>query len=144
MIKTLSIRNVFILLTGWVMASAVICAAPAFSEQDKLACGDEIEKYCGNISPGKLSITLCLDANRENLSVECREKVDKAMVKIAQAKQICGADIEKFCSEVTPGEGRILNCMLANKSLLTPDCRQQIDKYSAAGRAPQQDMPPVK
>jgi hypothetical protein len=143
MVKTLSVRNLFILLTGMVLAT-FLCAAPAFSEQDKLACGDEIEKYCSNIRPGQLSITVCLDTNREQLSAECRKKVDRSMAKILQAKQICEADIEKFCPGVQPGEGRILNCMTANKRLLTPDCRQQVDKYSATSRVPEQNITPVK
>ncbi len=127
-------RNIFV---GMILLS-LCCTVLAFSAEDKMACGEEIEKYCSHVQPGQLSLTACLDAKRDQLSVACREKVDKSLAKIAQAKKICETDIQKFCAEVKPGEGRILDCMVAKKEQLTPECRQQIDKYTAArGAAPQ-------
>lgn len=143
MIKQRPVRNVCRIVAGVVLVT-MCWSAPVCSAEDKMACGDEIEKFCSEIKPGQLSITMCLDAKRAELSVACRDKVDKSLAKIAQAKQICEADIQKFCAEVKPGEGRVLDCMVANRLQLTADCRQQVDKYSAARAAAPQSRPEGK
>jgi hypothetical protein len=38
----------------------------------------------------------------------------------------CKPDIEKFCKDVKPGEGRILRCMKENHDNLSGECKQQM------------------
>jgi hypothetical protein len=40
----------------------------------------------------------------------------------SQLKSACGADMKKLCSDVTPGEGRIVSCMNSKEDQLSPSC----------------------
>lgn len=42
----------------------------------------------------------------------------------------CQGDIEQFCSDVTPGEGRILHCMAAHEDKISGQCEYAF--YQAA------------
>jgi Golgi apparatus protein 1 len=42
---------------------------------------------------------------------------------------VCKADKEKFCKDVQPGEGRIMQCLSENKAQLTPDCAKKIEGF---------------
>jgi Golgi apparatus protein 1 len=42
----------------------------------------------------------------------------------------CGADIKKYCSTVTPGEGRILYCMQAHEDKISDDCSSVLDEVA--------------
>lgn len=54
-------------------------------------------------------------------------------VKAAQAA--CSADIQKFCPNVVPGEGRIVRCLVANAGQLSTPCRSSmLVAKSAIGR----------
>lgn len=47
----------------------------------------------------------------------------------------CNSDIQKFCPSVQPGGGRIVRCLVANASRLTPECRAGMTSAkSAVGR----------
>lgn len=47
----------------------------------------------------------------------------------------CGADAKKFCAGVVPGEGRIIRCLMAQQSALSPACRDSIaEAKTALGR----------
>src|SRR5687767_12797906 len=35
----------------------------------------------------------------------------------------CAADVKKFCSDVEPGDGRMMQCMLKHESEVSPACR---------------------
>ena len=41
-----------------------------------------------------------------------------------EAGQACGADYQKFCAEVQPGEGRIGRCLMQHKQELSGSCQQ--------------------
>lgn len=40
----------------------------------------------------------------------------------------CKNDAKKFCANVSPGQGRIRDCMQANLKDLSPACRERIDQ----------------
>jgi len=37
-------------------------------------------------------------------------------------KEICSADLNKYCSSVTPGDGRVTSCLYAHSDRLTEGC----------------------
>lgn len=43
-----------------------------------------------------------------------------------ELKKACGADIEKFCSTVKGGHGRIMRCMKEHKAELSEGCKTQV------------------
>jgi len=134
-------KRTFIAVLVCSALAGIVPASSRAAAPEPMACGDEIEKFCSHVTPGKLSLAVCLNENRESLSKECLAKVDKALVKIEEARKTCGADISKFCAEVKPGEGRVLNCLNAKKSELAPDCRTQVEKFIATLEAPVKNVP---
>ena len=49
----------------------------------------------------------------------------------AKARQVCRADYDKLCSSVSPGGGRIRQCMMDNVEKLSPDCRAVVTASAA-------------
>lgn len=115
---------VFILLTSPVHAEG----NPAKELAQK--CSVELETFCKDVTPGKGRILACLYAYSDKLSAQCAEVVrdtyDDLRLISAAASHVnseCGEDLDKFCKDVVPGEGRILNCLEKNESHLSPKCR---------------------
>ena len=44
----------------------------------------------------------------------------------AQESLVCADDIEKYCKEIRPGGGRLLNCLKAHEAELSVSCRGKI------------------
>ncbi len=38
-------------------------------------------------------------------------------------KQDCGADVQRFCRAITPGEGRVVACLISHSDKIAPRCR---------------------
>ena len=58
-------------------------------------------------------------------------KADERLEAAAQKlKAACGDDLAKYCSSVTPGEGRLLYCMIAHEDKISTKCDYAL--YSAA------------
>jgi 4-hydroxyphenylpyruvate dioxygenase-like putative hemolysin len=47
---------------------------------------------------------------------------------IQKLEASCGEDIKKFCSTVTPGDGRILYCMQAHEDKISPACAYDLNE----------------
>ena len=46
----------------------------------------------------------------------------------AEEPLICADDIEKYCKEIRPGDGRILNCLKSHETELTVACKGKIEE----------------
>jgi hypothetical protein len=46
----------------------------------------------------------------------------------AQEQLICADDIEKYCKEIKPGGGRILNCLKSHETELSISCKAKIEE----------------
>jgi cysteine rich repeat protein len=49
--------------------------------------------------------------------------------KDCHGKGACKADVEKYCSEVKPGEGRILACLKEHQSQLQTACQERLPAW---------------
>jgi hypothetical protein len=66
------------------------------------------------------------EMNRFVLSmVACLAVLGAASPAPAQDNNPCAADIERFCSNIQPGMGRIADCLKQNEDQLSPECKQQ-------------------
>jgi len=48
--------------------------------------------------------------------------VDRLIDQVAKLEKSCAKEIKKYCSAVTPGEGRMIYCMQAYEDKLSPRC----------------------
>jgi hypothetical protein len=52
---------------------------------------------------------------------------EKLTAEIARMESSCAEDIKKYCSTVTPGEGRMLHCMQAHEDKISPKCAYDLN-----------------
>jgi hypothetical protein len=57
--------------------------------------------------------------SQTNVAKQVQDRIDRVANKVQAA---CKTDIQRRCKNVTPGEGRILYCILAYGDKLTPTC----------------------
>ena len=53
--------------------------------------------------------------------------------KQGEHKGACKTEIQKFCKDVTPGEGRIIQCMKSHEAELSTECKEQMAKMKGPG-----------
>ena len=56
-----------------------------------------------------------------------REKLAAGFKKLETA---CGEDLKKYCSTVTPGEGRLMLCMEAHEDKISDGCSSALDEVA--------------
>jgi len=72
-----------------------------------------------------LTIALCVLALSAGVLVAEDDPIDKAV-------KACQPEIEAYCSQVTPGEGRMLACFFAHGDKLSGSCNWALYEASAA------------
>jgi hypothetical protein len=56
---------------------------------------------------------------------------EKLNAEAAKLEKSCADDIKKYCSDVTPGEGRMLYCMHAHEDKISPKCAYDLEEAAA-------------
>jgi hypothetical protein len=121
------------------MLAASLCAAPASAEGD-WPCKDDAATLCKDVKPGEGRIIKCLKQREAELSGSCRASMTKKKEEFgrkhpqaAKTMAACEADKEKFCQDVKPGEGRIVDCMKSHAGELSPGCREMMEHKAKGG-----------
>jgi len=91
------------------------------------ACTSDVEKLCKGVEPGGGRVLACLKEHKSELSPECSGyiagKVEELKGKVDAWKQACGKYAEQFCKDVSPGQGRVLDCLKQHKDELSQECK---------------------
>ncbi len=102
--------------------------------QFETACKTELETYCQTVTPGEGRGLACIYAHNDKLSRPCEnalydsaDEFRKAGEKLDEFAGACQADIEKLCSTVAIGEGRILACLKQNKTQVSETCQKMVE-----------------
>jgi Cysteine rich repeat len=53
--------------------------------------------------------------------------LDKLNARVHKVESACAMDIKKYCSTVTPGEGRMIYCMQAHEDKISPNCAFELE-----------------
>jgi len=121
-----------------VIAVLAVAASNAAAGQDLVqtvtnGCKTEIEKYCKQVKPGEGRILSCLYAYQDKLSGQCEYalydaavQLERAVAALSYVVNECGDDLEKYCSAVRAGEGRLLNCLEKNDKKVSSRCKQAL------------------
>lgn len=108
--------------------------AVAAVEDDPLAyvmegCGAEIENYCSQVTLGEGRLAACFFAHEDKLSNRCQHTLydmalalDAALDAMVYVATECESDIDTLCADVVPGDGAILNCLIAERDSLSEQC----------------------
>ena len=102
------------------------------------ACGEDIGKFCGTVTPGEGRLIFCMMAHEDKISTKCdyalynaSRNLGRALNMIEQAADVCWPDIEKNCADIPEGGGRIAQCLMRKKSTLGQDCQTALDQIPA-------------
>ncbi len=86
-------------------------------------CKEDAKKFCENVKKGEGRVFQCLVNHFEELTPNCKKKIENAKDKWQNLKNNCGSDLEKFCPNVQPGKGKIRACLAKNKDQLSESCK---------------------
>jgi hypothetical protein len=127
----------------------------------RAACRSDFMSHCSGVQPGGAEALQCLKRNEAQLSAACRSAVaaiggggaaaapsgapaataapapigPMPMLRPRDALaivQICGAEVRSLCAGIPFGGGRVISCLAANASSLSPNCYGALS--AAAGR----------
>ena len=92
-------------------------------------CSKEIATFCGDVPLGENRVLNCLTAHESQLSAGCDAAIVRGKATISEALgdanffgAKCGPDIKLLCSDVVPGEGRVLACLVEHNTNITMRC----------------------
>jgi cysteine rich repeat protein len=91
-------------------------------------CAADIEKFCSKVPIGGGRIQKCLEEHEKELSPECAARHGNLEKEMGAMAATCRYDISRFCSDVSPGQGRIGRCLEAHRSDLSPSCADRLRK----------------
>ncbi len=58
--------------------------------------------------------------------------LDKLKARADKVESACATDIKKYCSKVTPGEGRMIYCMQAFEDKISPKCAFALEEAASS------------
>jgi hypothetical protein len=123
--------SLLVLIGGMVLLSGIASAQEALIDEVKQGCKTELEKYCKEVTPGQGRALACLYAHEDKLSGACdyalydaAAQLERAVNALAYVASECESDINKFCSGVQPGEGRIVKCIDKHEKDVSGRCKE--------------------
>ena len=125
-------RLMFVLVLGIVLVFGTqVLAAEKLVESVAKGCKTELETYCKDVTPGEGRVLACLYAREDKLSGQCEYalydaavQLERALTALAYVANECRGDLQKFCSDIQPGQGRLLACIDKNEKQLSGRCKE--------------------
>jgi hypothetical protein len=91
------------------------------------ACKADAQKFCADVKPGHGAIKDCLKQHEADLSTGCKDNMTHMKAKMeekkAEMKKACQADLDQYCKDVTPGEGRDFACLHSHNDKVSAGCK---------------------
>lgn len=119
-------------------ASLLLIVSQASAQEDLVehllnACEADINNFCSQVTPGEGRLLHCMAAHEDKISGQCGYALYQAAALMEQMAAAivyvgdqCETDIEKHCSGVAMGEGRILMCLEENAEEVSDSCKQAV------------------
>jgi hypothetical protein len=79
--------------------------------------------------PGFLPFLIVLSVGSASAQTDIIKAIqEKLTAETAKLENSCADDIKKYCSDVTPGEGRMIYCMQAHEDKISPKCAFDLEE----------------
>jgi Cysteine rich repeat len=126
----MSIRNAAVSIAVALFAAALASGAYAQEKAPKGRgpCAEDAKKFCGDVEPGGGRIAKCMKSHEADLSPACQDQIKAAKQRVEQVREECKGDAEKFCKDVKPGGGRMLECLKSHQAELAPGCAAEFNR----------------
>jgi len=122
---TISQHEGFIKWFGLVVSVAALLlfgAANGVAKEGR-ACDADVAKLCKDVPPGGGRIVQCLHEHEKDVSPACKQEMAGMESKVREFMDSCKAEVQKYCQDVTPGEGRIIQCLKGHEGQLSARCK---------------------
>jgi hypothetical protein len=107
---------------GVVLGCLTVMPLPPRTAAADPPCLTDIKQFCAEVPVGGGRVQECLKEHEAKISPACRTQVDVLQRDAAMLDASCRWDIGRFCSDLSPGGGRVMSCLLNNKAALSPAC----------------------
>lgn len=94
-----------------------------------MACSADIQRYCSAVEFGNGRLISCLYAHELVVEDACdaaigdaADVLDTMFASLGEIQRSCGDDIQNYCSDIPPGEGRVLTCLAQQFDSLSDGC----------------------
>ena len=98
-------------------------------------CSKDVETYCKNVTPGQGRLLSCLYAYEDKISTQCQlalcegvPALERALTTLSYLAGECRDELKKYCSDVKPGQARLINCLDKKKDALSTRCKTAFDE----------------
>ena len=125
-------------LPRFLLAVVTFGASAALAQQAPPAspparpCAADVARLCPD-AQGRQAVHACLEQNAEQVSAECKARIDQVRQKFEAAREACKDDVATYCSNVQPGGHRIAACLRQHTSELSQACQAAIPAPRAKG-----------
>jgi len=126
---------------------SICLSLPAFAGQDPAAqgvqdalntfeegCRQELTTFCKDVTPGEGRILACLYAFQDKVSPHCEfalydslSQLDRTLNNLTFVVGECQDDLEQYCADIEPGEGRLLDCLKKKESKVSQRCNKALE-----------------
>lgn len=136
-------KRITVVLAAALMTSTAGAQPSAQETVQKVreGCQKELDTYCKNVTPGEGRVFACLYAYSDKLSGRCEyalydasQQLESAIAKLDHVSKSCADDLNKYCSDIKPGEGRVASCMRKNQGKVSPVCQQAMKDTGMIGK----------
>jgi hypothetical protein len=125
---------VWMVVIGMVLVfSGVVSAQQALVDSVVKGCEKELMTYCKDVMLGEGRGLACLYAYSDKLSAQCEyalydaaAQLERVINTLGYVANECRDDLTKFCSDIKPGEGRLLQCIDKNDKKVSKRCKEAL------------------
>jgi hypothetical protein len=101
-------------------------------------CKTELDTYCKDVTPGQSRVLACLYSRSDKLSGKCEYalydaavQLERAIAALSYLVNECSDDLDKLCSNIEAGEGRLLTCLEENAEQVSKRCKSAIKEVAS-------------
>jgi hypothetical protein len=96
-------------------------------------CEKELKMYCAQVTPGEGRVLACLYSFWDKLSDQCDNalydaaaQLQRAVAALSYVRSECWDDLNRYCANIRPDEGRLLQCIEKNDAKVGKRCKRAL------------------
>ncbi|MBI5846563.1 MAG: hypothetical protein HZB31_01165 [Nitrospirae bacterium] len=90
------------------------------------SCDEDAAKFCKDVQRGGGQVVKCLQEHEKDVTPACKQEMAEMKSKMKGFKEFCGDEVQKYCKDIKPGEGRIIQCLKGHEDQLSSQCKSNL------------------